>query len=144
MKNQIALLILFVAASFAQNDIQKMSDAEIKQHAAETIAHLHDTMLDPASFALDGVYVTKANKRGKVSICYAFRSHNKMGGYAEGRAVEDGDDKNRLSMFNHDDGYGKFQGYDVGWIAPCKDKNIDREITADAAHIAPALYKKSR
>lgn len=61
-----------------------------------------------------------------------------------GRAVEDGDEHNRLSVYNHDDGYGKFQGYDVGWFAPCKDKSIDHEITADVAAIAPSLYKKSR
>jgi hypothetical protein len=121
-----------------------MNDAEIKQHAAETVAHLHDTMLDPASFVLSGVYVTKPNKRGKLSVCYVFRSHNAMGGYAEGRAVEDGDDKNRLNVLKRDDGYGKFQGYDVGWIAPCKDKNIDREITADVARLAPALYATSK
>jgi len=125
-------------------DFQKMNNAEIKQHAAETVAHLHDTMLDPASFALDGVYVTKPNKRGRVSLCYAFRSHNAMGGYAEARAVEDGDDKNRLSIYNHSNEYGKFQGYDVGWIAPCKDKNIEREITADVSRLAPALYAKSK
>ena len=146
MKKLIALLFL-AAVSVAQSgsqDIQKMNFAEIKQHVAETVAHLHDTMLDPASFALDGVYVTKPNKRGKVSVCYAFRSHNAMGGYSEGRAVEDGDDKNKLSVLTHDDGHGKYQGYDVGWIAPCKDKNIDHEITAEAARLAPALYKKGR
>jgi hypothetical protein len=67
-----------------------------------------------------------------------------MGGYADGRAVEDGDDKNQLSVYNRDNGYGKFQGYDVGRVAPCKDKNIEREITADVTQLAPALYKKSR
>ena len=112
------------------------------QHAAATVAHLHDSMLDPASFVLDGVFITKANKRGNVSTCYVFRSHNTLGGYASGRAVEDGDDHNRLSVLNHDDGAGKYQGYDVGWIAPCKDKNIDREITADVAALAPSLYRK--
>jgi hypothetical protein len=132
-----------LCAGFA-SDIQKMNDAELKPHAAETVARLHDTMLDPASFVLDNVFVSKPNKRGKVSICYAFRSHNAMGGYAEARAVEDGDDNNRLSVFKRDNGYGKFQGYDVGWIAPCKDKNIDREITADVMQLAPPLYKKSR
>src|SRR4051794_3207413 len=103
------LVTLLSSTAFAQAppraiDIQKMSDAEIRQHAAETVAHLHDTMLDPASFVLDGAYVTKPNKRGRVSICYAFRSHNTMGGYSEARAVEDGDDKNKLSVMNRDDG----------------------------------------
>jgi hypothetical protein len=114
------------------------------QHAAETVAHLHDTMLDPASFALDGVYVTKANKRGNVSVCYAFRSHNAMGGYSAGRAVEDGDDHGRLSVLSEDNGAGRYQGYDVGWVAPCKDKNIDKEITAEVAALAPSLYRKSK
>jgi hypothetical protein len=137
---------LFIIAAFlaSTTDIQKMNDAEIKQHAAETVSRLHDTMLDPPSFVLDNVYVTKPNKRGKVSICYAFRAHNPMGGYAEARAVEDGDDKGRFGMYNRDNGFGKFQGYDVGWVAPCKDKNIDREITADVLQLAHALYKKSR
>jgi len=148
MKSFLTIALFLAAVCAGQTpratDIQKMNDAEIKQHAAETVAKLHDTMLDPASFVLDGVYVTKPNKRSKVSLCYAFRSHNAMGGYAEGRAVEDGDDKNRLNLLKQDDGRGKFQGYDVGWIAPCKDKNIDREITADVARLAPALYAKSK
>lgn len=141
----LSMLSLALTPAGAQTaDIQKMDDAALKQHAAETVAHLHDTMLDPASFVLDGAYVTKPNKRGKLNLCYAFRSHNAMGGYAEARAVEDGDDKNHLSVFNQDNGYGKFQGYDVGWVAPCKDKNIDREITAEVTRLADALYKKSR
>ena len=139
MKNLIlALAVLTAFAASAQNTETPV------QHAATTVAHLHDSMLDPPSFVLDGVFVTKPNKRGNISVCYTFRSHNTMGGYAEGRAVEDGDDHNRLSVYNHDDGYGKFQGYDVGWFAPCKDKSIDHEITADVAAIAPSLYKKSR
>ena len=140
----IFLAAVCCAQAPSTTDIQKMNDADIKQHAAETVARLHDTMLDPASFVLDGVYVTKPNKHGKVSICYAFRSHNKMGGYAEGRAVEDGDDKNKLSMLSLDNGYGRFQGYDAGWVAPCKDKNIEREITGDVSKLALPLYKKSK
>ncbi len=135
---------LFLITLLLATDIQKMTDAEIRQHAAETVAHLHDTMLDPASFVLDAAYVTKPTKKGNVSLCYAFRSHNTMGGYSEARAVENGDDKNRLSVFNRDDGYGKFQGYDVGWVAPCKDKNIDREITGDVTRLASGLYQKSK
>lgn len=136
----IAFLLVAATSAPAQTaDIQKMNDTEIKQHAAQTVAALHDSMLDPASFAIDGVYVTKANKRGRMSICYAFRSHNTLGGYAEGRAVENGDDKNKLSVFSANNGYGHFQGYDVGWVAPCKQSNIDHEITADVAR----LYKKT-
>ena len=138
------LAAAFCVAASPRPDIQTMSDAEIKQHAAEAVAALHDQMLDPASFVLDGAYVTKRDKRGKLSVCYAFRSHNTLGGYAEGRAVEDGEDKNRLSVFNRDNGAGKFQGYDVGWFAPCKAKDIDREITADVERLAPGLYRKSK
>ena len=112
------------------------------QHAATIVAHLHDTMLDPASFVLDGVFVTKPDKKGAVSYCYAYRSHNKMGGYSERRAVEWEADKGRLSEYT-ETGHA-FPGYDVGWIAPCKTKNLDREITADVAALAPALYKKSK
>jgi len=123
---------------------QSLDKPMLMEHAAATVAHLHDSMLDPASFVLDGAFLTKPDKRGNVSLCYAYRAHNTLGGYAEGRAVEDGADHNRLSIYNHDNGAGKFPGYDVGWFAPCKDKSIDREITADVAALASKLYKKSR
>jgi hypothetical protein len=64
-----------------------------------------------------------------------------MGGYSGGVAVEDGDDNNRLSTFqtgSASDGQHPM-GYDTGWVAPCKDKNMDHEITADVAQIAPGL-----
>jgi hypothetical protein len=113
-------------------------------HAAVTVAHLHDTMLDPASFVLDGVFLTKPSKHGNVSVCYTFRSHNTMGGYTAGRAVEDGDDQDRLSVYTQDNGAGRYPGYDVGWVAPCRDKNIDREVTAEVLPLAPPLYRKER
>ena len=78
----ILVLAVVTATGHAQSDIQKMDDSQLKKHAAETVAHLHDTMLDPASFVLDNVYVTKANKRGNRSLCYSFRSHKTLGGYA--------------------------------------------------------------
>ena len=137
-KVYVVFLFLAVSAAFA------LDPQTPTQRAAATVAHLHDTMLDPASFVLDRVFMTKANKRGKLSVCYAFRSHNRMGGYSEGRAVEDGDDHDRLSVYTTDNGAGLFPGYDVGWVAPCKDKNIDREITAEVSALAPTLYKKSR
>ena len=113
------------------------------QHAAVTVARLHDTMLDPQSFVLDGVFITKPDKKGNVSYCYAYRSHNTMGGYSEGRAVEWSIDRGRLSTYTAPKGDG-FLGYDVGWIAPCKQKNIDRDITAEVAPLAMALYRKER
>ena len=114
------------------------------QHAAESVAKLHDGMLDPASFVVDGVFITRPSKQGNRSLCFAFRSHNKMGCYSEGRAVEDGDDHNRLSIYNVPNESGKFPGYDVGWFVPCKEKNVDREITNDVVPLASTLYKKQR
>ena len=142
---QIAVLVLLVSTGWAEQntDIQTLDNAGLLQHAAVTVAYLHDSMLDPASFVLDSVLITKPDKKGKISICYAFRSHNKMGGYSEGRAVEWGVDHNKLSVFSVDNGAGKYPGYDVGWMAPCKDKSIDREITASVSGIAPNLYKKT-
>lgn len=144
--NSTLTAILFSGATvLAQNaDMQTMDDAALKQHAAETVARLHDKMLDPESFVLDGAFVTKPDKKGQRSVCYEFRSHNKLGGYSEGRAVEDGADHNRLSVYSENNGAGGFQGYDVGWFAPCKAKNIARDITAEVAALAPALYQKTR
>lgn len=122
---------------------QSVSDEAVK-HAAQTVAHLHDSMLDPASFVLDAAYVTKANKHGAVSYCYEFRSHNRMGGYSDGRAVEDGSDHGHLSVYDHPAEDGAWLGYDTGWVAPCKKKNIDREITADVVALAPPLYQKTK
>jgi hypothetical protein len=114
------------------------------QHAAATVAHLHDTMLDPPTFVLDGVFVTKPDKKGAVSYCYAYRSHNTMGGYSEGRAVEWSVDKGRLSTYSPSTESSGIPGYDTGWFAPCKAKNLDHEITADVAALAPSLYRKSK
>ena len=129
--------------------VPAQTPASPAEHAAAIVAHLHDTMLDPTSFVLDGVYVTKPNRmgdkehKGQSTYCYAFRSHNTMGGYAEGRAYEDPLDHGNLVLVQPSMD-GAFMGYDTGWVAPCKAKNIDRDITADVAAIAPALYKKSR
>jgi hypothetical protein len=135
MKCLFALTLLVMSAS-AQTD-------DAVAHAAATVAHIHDTMLDPASFVLDGAFVTKPDKHGNVSYCYEFRSHNRMSGYSEGRAVEDGSDHGRLSILTPADD-GAFLGYDTGWVAPCKSKNIAKDITQAVAAAAPALYQKSR
>jgi hypothetical protein len=139
MKASILALIFTVLAGASSAQVE-----DPVQHAAATVASLHDSMLDPTSFVLDGAYVTKPNKKGVVSYCYVFRSHNTMGGYSEGRAVEDGSDHNRLSVYSHPAETGGWLGYDAGWIAPCKTKNIDREITADVATLAQTLYKKTK
>ena len=139
MKTPVLALIVLAALAVSA---QSVSD-ETAKHAAQTAAHLHDSMLDPASFVLDGAYVTKPNKKGQVSYCYTFRSHNRMGGYSDGKAVEDGSDKGRLSVYDHPADTGGWTGYDTGWVAPCKAKNIDRDITADVSALAPSLYKKT-
>jgi len=57
------LFLVFIAGPLV---FLKAPDITIQeQHAAATVAHLHDTMLDPASFSLDGVYVTKASKKSR-------------------------------------------------------------------------------
>jgi len=147
---RISVLALVVLASLAVS-AQSAGD-ETLNHAAQTVAHLHDSMLDPASFVLDGVYVTKVtrpdNKHhiGQAVYCYAFRSHNTMGAYSADRASEDpGFESGRLQIVQADTN-GDFRGYDTSFFgyAPCKAKNVDRDITADVAAIAPALYKKTR
>jgi hypothetical protein len=132
----LIILISVTGAAIAQ-------EAASIQHAAATVAHLHDEMLNPASFALDGVFVTKPDRRGNVSVCYEYRSQNASGVMAAGRAVESGADHGKLSIYQAaraDD----IQGYNAGWVSPCKAKNFDREITQDVAAAAPALYTKSR
>jgi hypothetical protein len=121
------------------------------QHAAETVARIHDSMLEPALFELEAVYLTKPHEIREhkkvvatyVNFCYVYSTHNRIGGYSESRAVEDGSDNNRLSILT-DNGRGKFPGYDVGENAPCKATDIDREITADVALFAVPLYQKSK
>ncbi|SFS07626.1 hypothetical protein SAMN05421771_1365 [Granulicella pectinivorans] len=135
-------LLLVVLAAEHPMAISQSPGPDIHRVAANA-ARLHDTMLDPASFVLDAVYLTKPSKRGNVSVCYEYRSHNTMGGYSAGRAVEDGDDHNRLSTYTAAES-GRYPGYNVGWVAPCKSKNLDREITADVAPLAVALYRKER
>lgn len=149
MKALTLLFAVFAPVAVAQ---APATQSPTVQHAAEVVAHLHDTMLDPASFVLDGVYTTKVtrppNKHniGQAVYCFAFRSHNTMGGYSAERATEDpGLDHGRLQIVQSDIN-GDFRGYDMGLFgyAPCKAKNIDRDITADVAAIAPTLYKKVR
>jgi len=120
------------------------------QHAVRTVAFLHDAMLDPASFVLDGAFVTKpvhrfADKAHKdqPTYCYRFRSHNPMGGYSEGAAYEDPLDHGNLEIVQPSDD-GAFPGYDTGWAAPCKARNLAEDITAQVAAAAPALYQKLR
>jgi hypothetical protein len=143
-------LILAYVALIPFVVLAQSADDQAIQHAAATVASLHDSMLDPASFVLDGAYVTKPIHRSadkehkdKPTYCYAYRSHNTMGGYTEGRAYEDPLDHGRLQVV-HASPDGAFMGYDTGWIAPCKAKNIDRDITPSVAQLAATMYKKTR
>jgi len=121
--------------------VAALAEQPVTDHAAATVANLHDSMLNPPTFVLDAVYVTKPDKHGNVSVCYEYRSQNVSGGMSAGRAVED--HKGELSTYQvtrTDD----VPGYNAGWVAPCKSKNIDRDITKAVASAAPALYKKER
>jgi hypothetical protein len=142
VKHLIVMIALF-APSFSA---QAPSTDPAVLHAAAAVAHLHDTMLDPASFVLDGAYLTLPNRiadkehKNLPTYCYAFRSHNAMGGYSEGRAYEDPVDHGKLVVVSAGVD-GTFAGYDTGWVAPCKAKHIDRDLTASVAAAAPALYR---
>ena len=144
MKRTLCLLALAAAMLASPASAQE----DLTQHAAVTVAHLHDAMLNPSSFVLDGVFTTKPDKRGHTSICYQYRSQNALGGMSVGLAVEDGGDKGRLSTFTVTGSDGEraddMRGYNAGWVAPCKGKNMDREITNDVVSAAPALYRKTR
>jgi hypothetical protein len=145
VKHLILILALFGPSLSAQT----ASVDPAVQHAAATVAHLHDTMLDPGSFVLDGAYVTLPNRiadkehKNLPTYCYAFRSHNAMGGYSEGRAYEDPIDHGKLVVVSAD-ANGNFGGYDSGWVAPCKAKHIDRDITTRVAAAALPLYRVQR
>lgn len=140
-----ALLLVFLVAATAAAQTENPV-----AHAAQIVAQIHDQMLDPASFALDGVYITKPvgrwadrDRKGQPTYCYTFRSHNTMGGYSQGAAYENPLDRGKLDFVSLD-GDGEALGYNTGWVAPCKSKNIDRDITADVEAVAPALYQKTR
>jgi len=128
----LALLLVFAPSVSAQTPAQAPDPI---QHAAQTVAHLHDTALSPSSFVLEGVYLTKPSN-GKVNYCYAFSSKDKSGDSLETRAAEHGP-KNTLSVFTETNGAGKYFGYDDGLKAPCTDKNIARDITSEVHALAP-------
>jgi hypothetical protein len=125
----LVLIAICVATAAAQSP-----------NPSATVARIHDGMMAPASFVLDGVYLTKPDKKGAVTVCVAFRAANSVGGMAEGRATDDGKDFEIIRQSE----VGSFQGYDTGWVRPCTAKKIDRDVTADVAATAPALYKKTR
>ncbi len=133
---------LIILAVFALSSVAWGQDNTVKQ-AAETVARLHDSMLNPPTFVLDGVYLSKPDRKGHPSLCYEYRSQNASGGMSAGRAAVYGWDTKRLNTFVVERG-DDVQGYNAGWVSPCKAKNIDREITKDVAAIAPALYRKDK
>jgi len=134
----VALSVLIATAA-----AQSPNDDAIR-HAAATVAHIHDEMNDPASFLLDRAYITKPNKHGAVSYCYEFRGHNQEGGYSDARAVENANDHLHLSVYSRPNSGGVWLDYDAGVSAPCKKKNIDRDITLPVSDLAPALYRRAK
>jgi len=125
----IAAALLSVSA-FAQN--QNPTDQATIDHAAATVAQIHDGMLNPPTFVLDRVFIAKLTKRGRSahvpSICYEYRSQNTTGGMSAGLSVEDAGSPART--FNAD--------------FLCQPKNIERNITKEVAAAAPALYRKDK
>ncbi|MGO9084140.1 MAG: hypothetical protein ACLQBK_02855 [Candidatus Sulfotelmatobacter sp.] len=148
MKSLIAVIVITLALV---GSALTQADSTVIQRAAVTVTRIHDKMLDPDSFVLDGVYTAAGNDikcegfgcRHKIKtpvtvLCFAFRSHNRMGGYSEGRAYlyphAKGDDFRIFSEVSN----GEFQGYDEGWGAPCGAKQITAEITTEVrAALAP-------
>ncbi len=136
MKRLISITVLglaMVGSAFAQTDVATAA------RAAATVTKIQSGMLDPESFRLDGVYTSKYKTvikgqgfhRQEVEIlCFAYRSHNHMGGYSEGRAYLMA---NKLELFSGPpEDNGTFLGYDNnGWgDAPCKAKKLT-DITAE-------------
>ena len=101
-------------------------------HAAATVAQIHDGMLNPPTFVLDSVFLTKLTPRGRSahvpSICYSYRAQNAMGGMSAGLSVEDAG--------------GRVRTFDADFL--CQSKKIARDITKEVAAAAPALYRKDK
>ena len=124
MKRIAHALIILISVTGAMPTPAIAQEAASIQHAAATVAHLHDEMLSPSSFVLEGVFVTKPDRRGNVSVCYEYRSQNVSGVMSAGRAVEWGADHGKLSTYQAERA-DDIQGYNAGWAAPCKAKNFD-------------------
>ena len=109
---------------------------ETISRAVTAVNHINGAMLDPTSFVLEQALTTLPDKHG-VYLCFAFRSHNTMGGFSDGRAWLSPDNRLRLFQADRD---GHFVGYDEGWVDPCRSKRIAEDITAAviAARTAPA------
>ena len=108
---------------------------ETISRAVTAVNHINGAMLDPTSFVLEQALTTLPDKHG-VYLCFAFRSHNTMGGFSDGRAWLSPDNRLRLFQADRD---GHFVGYDEGWVDPCRSKRIAEDITAAviAARTAP-------
>ncbi|MGA2236147.1 MAG: hypothetical protein ABSG23_11785 [Terriglobales bacterium] len=118
----LILAITLSGAAFAQTEVIK--------RAADAVSRIHDRMNDPDSFVLVKVFTTKPDKHGDVSVCYAFRARNAMGGYGSGgRAVLRAN--NSLEIFDHAGESGEYIGWDAGWVHPCGTKQRADDITAE-------------
>lgn len=136
MKKLLAVMLCLMSSAVVLAE----DNQDVVSKAADAVATLHDSMLDPASFVLDSVYVTKANKKGEVDLCFEYRAHNRMGGYSQGLALVE---KGKLNTYiPNADGYATW--YNTGFSAPCKTKNLDRDITKEVMKVAPTLYKKDK
>jgi|SRR5208282_3702505 len=88
MKNliaTIAMALLMCCSSFAKREPVVLSAEQISLSITRAVAGvpaLRSAMLDPASFVLENVTLKAPNKQGVIDVCYTFRSHNRMGGYA--------------------------------------------------------------
>ncbi len=135
MKNQALALALLLG--FAPSVPAQTPAPDPVQHAKATVAHLRNTALDPSSFVLENVYITKPSKYGRINYCYAFNSKDKSGDSLETRAAEHGP-QNTLSVFTETDGAGMYIGYDAGLRPPCSKEKIAREITSEVNGLAPS------
>ena len=136
--NSVARFALCFALCFALTGAWGETPETISR-AVTAVNHINGAMLDPTSFVLEQALTTLPDKHG-VYLCFAFRSHNTMGGFSDGRAWLSPD--NRLRLFQYDsqaDSDGHIVGYDEGWIDPCRSKRIAEDITAavKAARTAP-------
>lgn len=147
MKTLIAITVLGLAlagSAFADT----AATADIVAQAATAVTKIQASMLDPDSFRVDSIKTADGNlikcsgfgcrHKEKIPVtvlCFSFRSHNRMGGYSEGRAYLKGDN---LQIFQSLGEYGEVLGYDEGWDAPCRANHITGDITAEVkAALAP-------
>jgi hypothetical protein len=81
----VITMLALAGSAFAKKAPVVLSPEQINlsvTRAVAGISALRSAMLDPDSFVLENVTVKAPNKQGVIDVCYTFRSHNRMGGYA--------------------------------------------------------------